>query len=280
MSDKLSPLAGYYGGKFRMSKHIADIIQGEQWRTYIEPFCGGANVFFQMDIIPHRGYVLNDIDGRIINFWMVAKHKPAELDAMINARCISSQLLHDRAREHYRASVEITHATQDVELAWAVWYMIRLSMQGMLDKPMLKCITLADKTAKNMRNKRDALPAALSKMENAFIENMDALKIIEFYDNEETIIYLDPPYVKTAQAHYAGYGEADFIALLDKLSALKSKFVLSHYDNPILIDYVNRCGWQKIEIELACYVNTFASGNVSKRRELVIYNFTRGNKLL
>jgi hypothetical protein len=54
------PLA-YIGGKRRVAKQIAAVIAPH--RTYIEPFAGGAQVFFQKP--PSDVEVLNDLDGEI-----------------------------------------------------------------------------------------------------------------------------------------------------------------------------------------------------------------------
>jgi len=50
--------------------------------------------------------------------------------------------------------------------------------------------------------------------------------------------------------HYGGYTKDDFEALLQLLSTLKGKFMLSSYPSEILSAYALQHGWKVIEFEL------------------------------
>ena len=81
------------------------------------------------------------------------------------------------------------------------------------------------------------------RLENVQIENVDACKIIESRDAENSFHYADPPYIDSNQAHYGGYNEIDYKRLLDTLSNVKGKFLLSSYPSAILDEYIKRFGW-------------------------------------
>jgi DNA adenine methylase len=74
--------------------------------------------------------------------------------------------------------------------------------------------------------------------------------VIRKTDNEEAFHYVDPPYYQTDMGHYGGYTVADFERLLQTLTTLKGKFMLSSYPSGILSEYVTKAGWRMIEIEL------------------------------
>ena len=56
----MKPLLTYYGGKQRIAKDILSLMPKSD--VYIEPFCGGAAVFFARDWTS-KLEVLNDIDS-------------------------------------------------------------------------------------------------------------------------------------------------------------------------------------------------------------------------
>ena len=76
--------------------------------------------------------------------------------------------------------------------------------------------------------KRGAFTAGYeARLQNTQIECCDALRIIGSRDAPETFFYCDPPYVGTDQRHYDGYSQEDFERLLDALSKIQGKFLLS-----------------------------------------------------
>ncbi len=88
------------------------------------------------------------------------------------------------------------------------------------------------------------------------IENNDALKVIETRDSPETFFYLDPPYINCNQSHYSGYTEKDFEKLLEALSKIKGKFLLSSYKSPILEKYIQKHKWLTMDIDGHTMVNS------------------------
>src|ERR1700679_225442 len=65
----------YIGGKNRLAKTIIERIPDHL--TYIEPFSGGAQVFFHKP--RSRIEVLNDLDSQLVNFYRVCQCHHEEL---------------------------------------------------------------------------------------------------------------------------------------------------------------------------------------------------------
>ena len=70
----VGPLS-YIGGKNRLAKQIIEIFP--EHTTYVEAFAGGAQVLFHKE--PSNVEVLNDLDGEIVNFYLVCQHHYEEL---------------------------------------------------------------------------------------------------------------------------------------------------------------------------------------------------------
>src|SRR5207247_11050245 len=70
----VGPLS-YLGGKNRLAKKIISLIP--EHTTYVEPFCGGAQVFFHKE--PSAVEILNDLNEDIFNFLRVCKLHHKEL---------------------------------------------------------------------------------------------------------------------------------------------------------------------------------------------------------
>lgn len=83
----------------------------------------------------------------------------------------------------------------------------------------------------------------------------DAVNLIKLKDGEGTFFYLDPPYFNSECGHYKGYSESDFRLLLDILTKIKGKFLLSSYDSSILQEYVTRYGWNTVHITMPLTIN-------------------------
>src|ERR1035437_6874344 len=65
----------YIGGKRALANRIIEIFP--EHKTYVEPFAGGAQVFFRKS--PSKVEVLNDLDREIVNFYRICQSHFEEL---------------------------------------------------------------------------------------------------------------------------------------------------------------------------------------------------------
>lgn len=222
----------YYGGKQNLVDEILPLIP--KHIQYVEPFIGGAAVFFKKR--PSKNEVINDLDGRVTNFYRVAQTKFFELQSMIQGTAHSEI-------EYYR-SMEILKADKkdDVEWAWAFWAQCQLCFGHALFHGYRFS---NNGEAKNTANKRDAFTEKyMHRLRNVEIFNRDAIDIIKLKDSPDTFFYCDPPYVSSAQGHYKGYTEENFIELLTVLSKIEGKFLLSSYPEKSLMDFRSIYEWK------------------------------------
>jgi DNA adenine methylase len=79
-------------------------------------------------------------------------------------------------------------------------------------------------------------------LKNVLILNQNALDIIQAYDSESTVFYLDPPYPLNVRNSNSVRYEKEFFdhnQLINLLSKIKGKFALSSYNNSIYENLLN-----------------------------------------
>ncbi|WP_071882274.1 DNA adenine methylase [Candidatus Sodalis pierantonius] len=64
-----TPIVPWVGEKRRLAKRLLSYFP--EHKCYVEPFCGGAALFFSKE--PSTVEVLNDINGDLINLYRVVK---------------------------------------------------------------------------------------------------------------------------------------------------------------------------------------------------------------
>lgn len=259
-SSMKTPIS-YYGGKQNLVKVILPLIP--EHTIYCEPFCGGAAIFFAKD--ESEIEVLNDTNCELINFYNQVKTDFTSLEKEI---AIS---LHSR-RMHADAAVVYAnpHMFSPIKRAWAVWMLSAQSFSAKLDGTF-GYDKKKQTTTKKINNKKDSFTELYAiRLQNAQIECTDAIRIINSRDTESTFFYVDPPYFNSNCGHYDGYTKQDFMTLLDTLSKIRGKFLLSSYPSDILKEYVDKFSWHQKCIEQSISVNKGAKG---KKIEVLTSNY-------
>lgn len=263
MGKRMKPPLTYYGGKQTLAPFIISLIPAHT--LYAEPFTGGGAVFFQKP--PSKCEVLNDTNGELTNFYEVARNQFKKLQTLIQ------DTLH--SRDAYRRAEVIYYNTDmfdEIRRAWAVWVLCSQGFAGKMDGPFGYDKT-DNTTSKRIANKRiNFTEAYRERLEKTQIECADALYIIDSRDHEQAFFYCDPPYIGSNCGHYKGYTEADFEALLQLLSDIRGKFLLSSYPSEILKKYTDRYGWHTLQKELLVTVNA-KGGNHKKKIEVLTANY-------
>lgn len=257
-----TPLS-YYGGKQKLAPVILGLIP--QHTLYCEPFIGGAAVFFAKEPSPVE--VINDTNSELINFYKVCKNRFHDLSALVRTT-LHSRKEHDDAHIIYNKP----HLFDEVRRAWAVWVLCVQSFASGIDSSWgfdLKENT----TSKKITNKRESFTELLAlRLQGAQIECADALYIIQSRDTPASFFYCDPPYYNSNCGHYDGYSEADFTALLETLSKIKGKFLLSSYPSDPLTGCIIKHKWNSKKFEQGVSINN-KSGYQKRKVEVLTSNY-------
>ncbi len=266
--ENLKTPTSYYGGKQNLVRTILPLIPDHD--TYIEPFVGGGAIFWTK---PKSSVeIINDYNRELINFYECVQNEFVDLEKMVRIS-LHSRSLHNDATVVYNNP----HMFERTKRAWAIWVLAAQSFSSMLDGTW-GYDRVKGTTSKKITNKRDAFTLDLSiRLQNVQIECTDALRIINSRDHEKAFIYCDPPYFNSDCGHYDGYSKSDFKDLLNMLSKVQGKFLLSSYPSDVLSDYTKDNGWSNMALEQSVSVANGTGSPGKKKIEMLTANYDLGN---
>jgi len=226
----------YWGGKQQLVPKLLELIP--QHYTYCEPFFGGGALFFAKNLSQNE--VINDLNDNMINFYRILKRRFKELFEEVEIT-LYSEFQHKQAVKLWKEGM----SEDEIKRAWAVFVLSHQSFSGILGS------TWAFSRSKNEAIRWDNIKRNFDqrysrRLERTQIFCRDALNVIELSDDPNTFFFIDPPYYNADMGHYKGYTEMDFKNLLNMLTKLQGKFLLTTYPSQILDDYTESNKWLTI----------------------------------
>jgi DNA adenine methylase len=233
----------YPGSKWSTSEWIISLFpENYEKMTYCEPYFGSGAVFFNK----RRSVIetINDIDGNVVNLFEVIREHKDELAQMVRFT--------PWAREEYKKSYEQTG--DPIENARR--FLVRMWMAiGAKSSDITGFRNVIKGVNGNLPHWHNRLPdriietaTRLMHTDNCVvqIENQHAIKLIERYNRENVLMYVDPPYLlstRSKRIYRYEMNDNDHIELLHALKGHKGKIILSGYENDMYNTMLN--GWYK-----------------------------------
>jgi DNA adenine methylase len=239
---------------------------------YVEPYAGGLGVLLAKD--PEGvSEVVNDVDGRLTNFWVVlADHELFRLFERTALATPFCQARWEAARDYAdllkqgarRGDGPIGRVTDAVEY----FVLVRQSFAGRRKSfaPLSRTRTRRgmNEQASAWMGAVDGLREVHTRLRRVVILNDDALRVIEQQDGPMTLQYMDPPYMlgtRTTPDHYEHeMTDQHHHDLIDLVKTLKSKVVISTYPNSIYEGGLSQ--WNRLDMD----VPNQMSASARKRR--------------
>jgi DNA adenine methylase len=248
------PLA-YIGGKRAIANQIIEIFP--KHTTYVEPFAGGAQVFFRKE--PSKVEVLNDLDGEMVNFFRVCQQHYEEL-----LRYLRFMLVSRRWHELLKTTDPAT--LTDIQRAARHLYLLKNSYAGLIRNLNYKC-HVVQPPGFNPERLPEIIEETHKRLARVQIENLPYEKVLAKFDRPETLFYLDPPYFGL-KLYRHNLTTADFEKMADRLEDLRAKFVLSLNDVPEVRRIFRPFKFREIDLH-------YTAQKVAGRRyqEVLITNF-------
>lgn len=218
------------GGKHKLADWI--ISHFPPHSVYCEPFGGSFAVGLRMPTPKNTEYriVYNDEDKHISNFFKILRDKPEELINAVNNTPYSRNEFEIACS--YIENIKSLDSIDCVE--WARNFIIfnRQSMFGKEEGTW----TIA-RQGENSPLTWNSLPLLISqitkKLKSAYIECDDYKKIFERWDSEQSLMYIDPPYVNVEHDFYHVNKKEGFDhkELAKHVKKLKGSWAISYYDS-------------------------------------------------
>ena len=271
-----------FGGKGafqgKLAKWIISLMPPrDQWLHYVEPYFGGGSVLLAND--PEGiSEVVNDLNFDLIVFWRVMSDESVfkEFLRIVQATPFSEDAWNQAGEPHVLKPNEMSVSA----IATAAKFFIRCRQS--LSGRMKDFATLSKTRVRRGMNEQasawwtaiEGLPEVYERMKRVVIVGpKPAVDVIWENDGPQTLVYADPPYCHETRSGGKEYGEFEMTAaqhqeLLDLLSTLKGKFLLSGYHSKMYDDWAKQNGFECHEFKIP---NNAAGGKQKKVMTEVIW---------
>lgn len=215
------PALRYYGGGWTRAPWTISFIPEHD--NYVDPCFGAGSILLRKPVAANE--VVNDADGRTINFFRVLREQPQALLDLIN--------LTPWAEDEMRACAAVSpdpleDARRFFFICWATvyggptgqYYSFRYqkSTENRFVSPPYDAIG------------REDLLVTAERLKRVTIMNRDALGLIKKFLHEQAVIYFDPPYLAEKRRRKSGYNHEP-----DRAWHIKAAELLRQANGPVLV---------------------------------------------
>lgn len=246
------PVLRYHGGKWKLADWI--IRHFPPHRVYVEPYGGGASVLMQK----RRSYaeVYNDKWDAVVNVFQVLRDraKAEQLKTLLELTPFARSEFNLAFRRRPKPGGDIECARLTILRSYAGFG--NASTNGEY-RTGFRCNSNRSGTtpAHDWVNYPSHIKSFVERLRAVVIENREALDVISQHDGEQTLFYVDPPYLhstRNMQRGNAAYAvemtDEDHAALAQVLKTVKGMIVLSGYRSH-LYDRELYADWYSVERE-------------------------------
>ena len=213
------PFFSWMGGKRRLAKHI--LPEFPEHDCYVEPFCGGAALFFMKE--PSRVEVINDINSDVVNLYRVVQHHLEEFVRQFKWALVS--------REMFKWLDDTpVHVLTDIQKAARFYYLQQTCFGAKIEGRSFGTATTSGPRL-NLLRVEEKLSEAHLRLSRVFIEHLDWRRCIAKYDRPHTLFYLDPPYWQTG-GYEVAFPFEHYQKMAELARTIQGKMVISINDHP------------------------------------------------
>lgn len=231
------PALRYYGGKWRLAPWIISFFP--RHRVYVEPFGGAASVLLQKP----RSYseIYNDLDSEVVNVFRVLRDpgQAAELERLLRLTPFSR----DEFNATYQPCADpVEQARRTIYKSFAGYgsdSIHRRKKKAIAPTGFRNDVHRSGTTpAYDWAHFPDHIRSFVERLQGVVIENRSAAEVIERFDREDTLFYIDPPYVRSSR-RWKDHGythemsDEDHERLAAQLHGLRGMVMLSSYPSDL-----------------------------------------------
>lgn len=263
-----SPLR-YPGGK---SKAINTIIKylPPKFLEYREPFVGGGSLFIYLkQKYPNLNIWINDLNQELFLFWKVAQSNISDLVEEI--RKIKANSPDGRRLFEEMVNIDVSQLS-DFERAVRFFVLNRITFSGTVESGGYSEQAFQKRFTDSSINRLDKIGNLLKDIK---ITNLDYNELL-FFQGEEVLIFLDPPYLSVTQSKlYGKKGDLhlsfDHILFAERLQKCNHNWLITYDDCQAVRDNFKLS--HIFEWELQYGMNNYKQKLAAKGKELIITNY-------
>ena len=239
------PFLKWIGGKSRLLPYLDVEISKIESSKYIEPFLGGGASLLNALKYNFDEYIACDINRELIDLWITVRDNVEDLILEL------SLYEHMNTKEDYlavrrdfndkiRAGNDIRDEVEIISISAMFIYLNHTCFRGLYRVNKRNEFNVPYGNYKKYSIDYDNLRAVSRAIQNVKFEHHDYRETIELYANEDSFIYLDPPYYETGKAYASDdFDSNEFKKTLDSLAC---NFIASNsIDFVELLDELYRC---------------------------------------
>lgn len=264
----MRPPIKIHGGKHYLYKWIiSNFPSGYESMKYVEPYFGGGNVLLNKR--PSVIEVVNDLNYNSISVFLALRDKTVSFISGLQ------ELPYDKEIFNYAKTQYKKYDVSSLHYAMCQYTINRMSRNGMGED-----FSWSDRERGGQPEAVNAwktmlsqLPAIAERLQPVAILNQPAVEIIERFDGENTLFYLDPPYYHSTRTATDVYDfemtREDHIELLELIKGIKGKVLLSGYYSELYNQML--VGWRTATKDIVN--NASQSKTKSRRTEWLWMNY-------
>lgn len=263
----VSPIR-WAGGKSWFVPHFKFYTEGLRFNRYIEPFLGGASIYFSLENHPES--FLSDVNEELILSYCVMRDHPEELIEQM-------QQFENTKDDYYRIRSWLPN--EDIEKAARFMYLNYTSFNGIY-RVNQRGIYNVPYGFRDIVFDYEKIRTASQRLQGAHLASGD-FEINRDHIEEGDLVFLDPPYSVSKHSGENGfikYNAALFSldeqhrlsAFIDFIKNQGAYYMLTHAMHPTIYDIFHKEGDRSIELQRTCLIG----GRNAARGQVTEYLFT------
>lgn len=234
MSKKIRPPVKTHGGKHYLKNFIIENFpENYEELIYCEPLCGGASVLLNKN--KSKQEIISDLDKGLISIFKALRDEPQEFIERIK------KIKYTEKSFNLAKEAEDGEFEDYIALAVNEYTLRRMSRGG-----MRKSFAWSERQrggkpgdVNAWETMTEELVNISERVKDAIILNENFFDLFKIWDEEDTLWYIDPPYLPSTRNESAvsvykyEMTVEDHINLLQVIKNCRGKIVLSGYSSPV-----------------------------------------------
>ena len=228
---RIRPPFAYAGGKFYALGDLLPIIHAIPHRVYVEPF-GGSGVVL-LNKTPSPVEVFNDANPLLVNCLRVIAEPETFRRLVIRLALLPYSR---RLYEQFRRAMGEEADPVDRAAMW--FYVVSPSFSGIAGGSWRFVVGESTRrmahTVSTYLSAVENLEAVHHRLRGVRITCLDFEEVMEAYDSEETLFFVDPPYIGL-DYYSSPFPLSEHRRLVRTLLRLRGSWVMTCYDHPVYL---------------------------------------------